>query len=68
MDSIVRYVRVMPTCQLGPRSQLELEGAPVRYTNKGLAAWPGVPETAWGGPREIFPYALFVLGGVQMHR
>ena len=55
MDDIVRYVRVMPTFQLGPRSQLELGGAPARYTSGGLA-WG--PRDRLGGDLENFPFVL----------
>ena len=51
MDGVVRCIRVMPTFQLGPRSQLELGGAPARYTSGGLA-WG--PRDRLGGTSRIF--------------
>ena len=59
MDGVVRYVRVMPTFQLGPRSQLELGGAPAGYTSGGLA-WS--PRPVGGGPQEFFLTPFFRLG------
>ena len=66
---MVRYFSVVPTFQLGPRSQLELGGVTVPNKKRGR---PGVPDIncAWGGADTRFsqPPMLLSAGALCRHR